>query len=135
MQQAETISKDGLYRGYQALTILTALLLILQPILIAQYISGHHSGGKDAHEIMANVVFLSVAAQTVICFLGRNKWGFITVIWNLVLVFLVVVQIALGYNSDDHAKAGEVHIPLGVAIFGLGLVICLLAFFDIKRQR
>lgn len=132
MQQVETISKDGLFRGYQALTVLTAVLLIVQPILIGQYFNDPDY--LDLHGIVANVIFLSVVAQTVVCFLGRSRWGFGTVIANLVLAFLTTAQIGLGYSADGPSDV-EVHLPVGVLMFGLGLVIAMLAFFDLKRQR
>ncbi len=134
MQQVETISKDGLFRGYQALTVLTAVLLIVQPILIGQFFY-NDPDYLDLHGIVANVIFLSVVAQTVVCFLGRSKWGFTTVIWNLVLVALATAQIGLGYSAEDSSASAEIHMPLGVFMFGLGLIVAMLAFFDIKRQR
>lgn len=134
MEQVETVSKAGLYRGYQALSVLTALLLILQPILIGQYFN-RDQDYLDVHELVANIVFISVVAQTVVCFLGRSKWGFTTVLWNVMLITLVVAQIGLGYGGRDSASSREIHMPLGVLIFGLGLITAMLAFFDIKRQR
>lgn len=134
MQQVETISKDGLYRGYQALAVLTALLLLLQPVLIAQFFYNDRDYA-DVHGMVGNVIFLSAVAQAVVCFLGRSKWGFTTLVWNLVMVGLVVAQIGLGYSADDSSSSAEIHMPLGVLMFGIGLINAMLAFFDIKRQR
>lgn len=134
MQQAETVSREGLHRGYQALSVLTALLLLLQPILIGQYFY-NDPDYLDLHEVVGNVIFLSVVGQTVVCFLGRAKWGYRTVVWNLVLLGGIVAQIGLGYGARDSSSSAEVHMPLGVLIFGLGMINAMLAFFDIKRQK
>lgn len=133
MQATEQARQHGVFRAYQALTVLVALLLIVQPVLIGQYWYSDPDY-LDLHAVVANTLFLLIALQLVVCFLGRTKWGLATVAWNLVLLVLVVVQIGLGYSAENSEGSGSVHIPLGVIMFALGLQLALLAFFDIRRQ-
>ena len=133
MQEMEQTAKQGMFRAYQALSALTAFLLIVQPILIGQSLY-NDPDYIDLHAVVANGLTLVVALQLVVCFLGRSKWGFATVIWNFVLLVLIVAQTGLGYSARDSDGAAQVHIPLGVLMFSLGLIIALLGFFDIRRQ-
>jgi len=133
MQDVQQAANQGMYRAYQALAVLTALLLIVQPILFGQSLYNDHDY-IDIHAIVANGLAFVVAVQVVVCFLGRSKWGFATVVWNAILFVLIVAQIGLGYSAEDSDGAAQVHIPLGVFMFGLGLIIALLGFFDIRRQ-
>jgi hypothetical protein len=38
-------------------------------------------------------------------------------------------------SSDGHATAKEIHIPLGVFLFGMGLFAPFMGFYDLKAQR
>jgi hypothetical protein len=79
---------------------------------------------------MANVLFLAVAVQLVLAFLVRGWGQFRLMYWVTVLLVLSIAQIGLGYASEDNTFPEAVHIPLGVFIFGLALVISTLAIVE-----
>lgn len=112
----------------------TTLFVLLQAVLAGLFTSGEELDAKDQHEMMANVIFLAVAVQLVLAFLVRGWSQFRLVYWVAVLLVLSVAQIALGYASEDNTFPEAVHIPLGVFIFGLALVISTLAVLE-DRSR
>lgn len=137
-QQARVIEdKGGPVWGYRLMSILTAILLLVQPILIAPHIAdASHTGFRDAHNIVGDVIFVTVALQLVLVYLARRTFGVGLVGYNFVLLLLVIIQIVLGTSSsDDHAAAEEIHIPLGVFLFGMGLFAPFVGFYDLKAQR
>ena len=83
---------------------------------------------------MADVIFLAVAVQLVLAFLVRGWGQFRLMYWVAVLLVLSVAQIGLGYASEDNTFPEAVHIPLGVFIFGMALVISTLAVLE-DRSR
>jgi hypothetical protein len=136
-QQAPTIQgKSGPVWGYRLMSILTAILLLVQPILIAQYIAdASHTGFKDAHTVVAYVIFVTVVLQLILAYLARRTFGIGMVGHNFGLLVLVIIQIVLGSSSHGHATAKEIHIPLGVFLFGMGLFAPFMGFYDLKAQR
>jgi hypothetical protein len=137
-QPAPTIQdKSGPVLGYRLMSILTAVLLLVQPILIAQYIAdSSQTGFRDAHNIVGDVIFVTVVLQLILAYLARRTFGVGLVGHNFGLLVLVIIQIVLGtFSSDGHAAAKEIHIPLGVFLFGLGLFAPVMGFYDLKAQR
>jgi hypothetical protein len=137
-QRAPTIQdKSGPVWGYRLMSILTAVLLLVQPILIAQYIAdSSNSGFKDAHNILGDVIFVTVLLQLILAYLARRTFGIGMVGHNFGLLVLVIIQLVLGTSSSDgHAWAKEIHIPLGVFLFGMGLFAPFMGFYDLKAQR
>ena len=136
-QTPTTTSKAGPVWGYRWMSILTAGLLLLQPILIGQYLARpEHTWYKDAHNILANVVFVTVLLQLILAFMARRTFGMGLVGHNIGLLVLVGVQIGLGMAaSDGHATEKAIHIPLGVLLFGMGLFAPFMGFYDLKAQR
>jgi hypothetical protein len=137
-QQAPTIQdKSGPVWGYRLMSILTAVLLLVQPILIAQFIAdSSHTGFKDAHSVVAYVIFVTVVLQLILAYLARRTFGIGMVGHNFGLLVLVIIQVVLGvFSSDGHATAKEIHIPLGVFLFGMGLFAPFMGFYDLKAQR
>jgi hypothetical protein len=120
---------------YRWLSILTALLLLIQPILAGQFLYNGKSDYVDIHEALANVIFLTAAGQLILAFLARRTYGFGLVGHNIGLVVLVVAQIGLGYAGRPNDSAMAYHIPLGVLLFGMGCIAPLLGFFDFRAQR
>ena len=137
-QPAPTIQdKSGPVWGYRLMSVLTAVLLLVQPILIAQYIAdASHTGFKDAHNVVGDVILVTVLLQLILAYLARRTFGIGMVGHNLGLLVLVVIQLVLGTSSSDgHATAKEIHIPLGVFLFGMGLFAPFMGFYDLKAQR
>lgn len=131
-QQINTTRKPELAGAYRIMTLITAALVLVQPVLAGQWM---FKGGSDylrAHEIMANLVFLSAAIQLLLAILIRfpGKTGRNLILANAALVILTTVQIGLGYSGEDSANATAWHVPLGVFLFGLSVAI---ASFSARR--
>ncbi len=88
----------------------------------------------DQHEVMANVVVVAVAVQLVLAFLVRGWSQFRLMYWVAPLFVLMIAQTLLGYASEDNTFPEAVHIPLGVFIFGLALVISTLAVLEGRNR-
>lgn len=125
----QRIGKPEWLRPYQWLTVLTALLVLLQPVLAGQWLFKGDADLLDAHGVVANILFLVVIVQTVLTYMIRfaGRLGQQMLLLNGLLVVLTVVQIGLGYSGSDSADAIAWHIPLGVLIFGLAVAIASLA--------
>lgn len=128
MSSAST--RPGLVNAFKVSCHAATLLVLLQAALAGLFISGEESGAQDQHEVMATVLFLAVAVQLVLAFLVRGWGQFRLMYWVAVLLVLSVAQIGLGYASEDNTLPEAVHIPLGVLIFGLALVISTLAIVE-----
>jgi len=127
-------SRPGLVNAFKVSCHVTTLFVILQAVLAGLFISGEELDAKDQHEVMADVIFLAVAVQLVLAFLVRGWGQFRLMYWVAALLVLSVAQIGLGYASEDNTFPEAVHIPLGVFIFGLALVISTLAVLE-DRSR
>ncbi len=104
--------------------------MILQAVLAGMFISDEQADAMDQHEVMADVIFVAVAVQLVLAFLARGWSQFRLMNWVGLLLVLSVGQIVLGYAAEDHSFPEAVHIPLGVFLFGLALVISTLAVLE-----
>jgi hypothetical protein len=129
------MQRPNLAPYYRWLTVLTAGLVLLQAAFAGRGLSGE-PGYFDYHEVLANGLFLIAIGQFVFTLalgipgqLGKRlKW------LNAVMTVLVVVQIGLGYSGRTELEARAWHIPLGVLIFGLSVVIASMAP-QVSRER
>lgn len=133
MQQIQ--DKSGPVLGYRAVSLLTVLLLMLQPILIGQYLYGSpgDDSWKDAHAMVGNIAHLTVLIQIFLAFLARRTFGIGLFIYNVVLLLLIVIQGGLG--ASDSGDSTAIHIPLGTFLLSLSCFAAFLAWFDLRRQR
>lgn len=129
------VNMSGPVWWYRWLSILTAILLLLQPILAGQFLYNGKHDYVDIHEMVGNVIFLTAAGQLVLAFLARRTYGVGLVGHNAGLLVLVVAQIGLGYAGRDNTDQLAYHIPLGVLLFGMGCIAPFMGFFDLKSQR
>lgn len=127
--------KSGPVWWYRWLSILTAVLLLVQPILAGQFLFNGKNDYVDIHEMLGNVILLTAAGQLVLAFLARATYGIGLVGHNAGLVVLVVAQIGLGYSGRDNTDSLAYHLPLGVLLFGMGCVAPFMGFFDLRSQR
>lgn len=123
-------SRHGLVNAFKVSCHLSTLLVLLQAVLAGVFISGENHDAKDQHELTANITFLAVAVQLVLAFLVRIRSEFRLMYWVAALLVLVAAQTGLGYASEDNTFPEAVHIPFGVFIFGLALVISTLAVLE-----
>ncbi len=127
---ATSATRPGSVSAFKITCHFVTLLVILQAVLAGMFISGEQADAKDQHEIMADVIVVAVAVQVVLAFLVRGWSQFRLVYWAGLLLVVSVAQIVLGYAAEDHSFPEAIHIPLGVFIFGLALVISTLAVLE-----
>ncbi|MCC6944231.1 MAG: hypothetical protein IT335_06615 [Thermomicrobiales bacterium] len=122
---SNTLAKPELLKPYRVLTLVTAVLVLLQAFFAGQWIFKGNADLLDLHEIMANVLFLGLVVQfflaTMIRFPGQA--GRVIVGANALMVLLTTAQIGLGYSGSNSADARAWHVPLGVLLFGLAIAI------------
>jgi hypothetical protein len=132
MQQIQ--DKSGPVLAYRAVSLLTVLLLILQPILIGQHLyTSSGDGWKDAHAMSGNIAHLTALVSMILAFLARRTFGIGLGVFNLVIFVLIVIQGGLGFSDDDNSRA--LHIPLGTFLLTMSAFAAFLGFFDIRSQR
>lgn len=122
--------RPGFITAFKIASHAVTLLVILQAVLAGMFISGEQADAKDQHELMANVIVVAVVIQLLLAFLIRGWGQFRLLYWVGVLLVLSVAQIGLGYASRDDTLPEAIHIPLGVFLFGLALVISILAVLE-----
>ncbi len=113
---------------FRWLTILTAGLVLIQALFAGRGLWLNRTF-IDYHEMLANVLFIVVVVQLVLAFaigipgrLGKRLLGL-----NAALVLLTLVQTGLGYSGRTELEARAWHIPLGVLIFGLAVIVAVMA--------
>jgi hypothetical protein len=134
-QQAKAVDKSGPVWWYRWVSILTAVLLLVQPILAGQFLYKGHGDLKDVHQMVGYLIFLTAGAQLYLAFLARRTYGVGLVGHNAGLFVLVIAQIGLGEVGKDHPGQLAYHIPLGVLLFGMGCMAPFMGFFDLRAQR
>jgi hypothetical protein len=127
-KETKPMRRPNLAPWFRWLTLVTAVLVLLQAAFAGRGISINYDF-IDYHEILANILFLFAIAQLVLVFLigipGQS--GKRMLVLNAVLVLLMLVQTGLGYSGRDSMEARAWHIPLGVLIFGLAVLIAAMA--------
>jgi peptidoglycan/LPS O-acetylase OafA/YrhL len=132
---AKPVSKSGPVWWYRWVSILTAVLLLIQPILAGQFAYNEKSDLEDVHQMAAYIIFLTAMGQLILAYMARRTYGVGLVGHNAGLFVLVVAQIGLGEVGKDHPGQLAYHIPLGVLLFGMGCMAPLMGFFDLRAQR
>ncbi len=115
---------------FRWLTVVTAGLVVVQAFLAGRGLWLGETKLIDAHEMLANVLFLLAVAQFGLALaigipgaLGKRLLAM-----NAVLAFALVAQTGLGYVGRDSMDARAWHFPLGVLIFGLAVMIVMMAW-------
>lgn len=128
-----TEKQSGLVLGYRAVSVLTAPMVLAQPILAGQFVYGGEPDLKDVHAIVGQSLHITVLIQLILAFFARRTFGIGLAIFNLVLLILVTIQASIGFSSDGEVIA--IHIPLGTVLLTLAAFAAFLAFFDLRGQR
>jgi hypothetical protein len=106
-------------RPLRAIVLLHAALILTQAVLAGQFLSGHETWLR-VHETNAGIIQLIGLVQLVVAVLvwrpgGGPGWPALT---SLALLLAEEFQIGFGY-----ARLLALHVPLGVAIFGLTVAL------------
>lgn len=113
---------------YRWLTVLTAGLVLIQALFAGRGLWLNRTF-IDYHEILANILFLVVVVQfgLTVAIGIPDALGKRLLVLNGVLGVLILVQTGLGYVGREELEARAWHIPLGVLIFGLAVLIAAIA--------
>jgi hypothetical protein len=131
MQQIE--DKSGPVLGYRAVSLLTALMVLVQPILAGQFVYGGEPDMKDVHAVVGQSLHITMLIQLILVFFARRTFGIGLAVFNLILLILITIQAGIGFSSDREVIA--IHIPLGTIPLTLAVFAAFLAFFDLRRQQ
>jgi hypothetical protein len=131
MQQIQ--DQSGPVLGYRAVSVLTALMVLAQPILAGQFVYGGEPDLKDVHAVIGQSLHITVLIQMVLAFFARRTFGIGLVIFNLILLILVAIQAGMGFSDNGNVIA--IHIPLGTVLLTLAVFAAFLGFFDLRLQR
>jgi predicted Na+-dependent transporter len=117
--QAATPSTDARPAGRTAIRIFRGaiaaqvLMILVQPVLIGQFLSGGDDSKLHAHEMVGSAVgaagILLVTAAVLVWRFGL--WPVSVVLWSVLLLVAEVIQLTMGY--DRHLG---IHVPLGVVL-------------------
>lgn len=125
--------KSRLVTWYRVVSVLTALMVLAQPILAGQFTYGGEPDMKDLHAVVGQSLHITVLIQLGLAFLARRIFGIGLAIYNLVLLFLISFQAGIGFSTDGNLIA--IHIPLGTVLLTLAVFAAYLGFFGIRSQR
>jgi heme A synthase len=111
-------------------------LVTLQPVLAGR---GWFQDRQfiDIHGYVANAIFpISLLLLGLALFAGFRRRNLLAG-WSFLLVVLVVSQIGMGYVATaGNPDIAALHIPLGVVVFGVSLMLMLLAYgFTTNREN
>lgn len=128
----------GLQRAFRWLAVATFILTAIQPILGA---SGFFRAADDIdytaiHEMIANLLFLCAVLLLLAAIVAGFQRRSTMITWCAALLVVTSFQIGLGYSTRDDAQLLAVHIPAGVLVFALALMVLLLSYgLTLNREQ
>lgn len=111
-------------RAHRSVAVVLAVLVLVQAVVAGQAIFG--SWDIEVHGWLGNASFL--AGLLLVVLAVRGGGGRVVVVLAVALAVALFVQIGLGYAGRTALAAASVHVPLGVAIFGLSVANVLLVW-------
>ncbi|MGQ0831610.1 MAG: hypothetical protein ACT4OV_08020 [Microthrixaceae bacterium] len=116
------MSRPAELSPFRAAAAALAVLVLVQAVLAGQFLTGE--GGRGTHRLIGEalglVALVVAAAGYRLRAADRDRWWL-----GLALLVMVVAQTGLGFAGRDSTAAAALHVPLGVATFGVGLVAAL----------
>ena len=119
-----------LRRNFRGIAVIVFFLTAVQAVLGASgfFRRADSIGYTSIHELIANALFPLSIVLFGLVFLAQFERRSRMLIWTGLLLIAVISQIGLGYSARNDASLLAWHIPGGVAIFGLALIVMLLSF-------
>lgn len=114
---------------YRAVALLTTTLVFVQAVLAGRSLFVDPDA-IDIHEIVANGLAVVVVAQMLLAVAAGFTASLRVPIWTAGLVALTVAQTGLGYTGRDNSDIAALHVPVGVLLFGLSMLVAMLAIID-----
>lgn len=106
--------------SYRLAAWIFTVLVLLQSILAGQFLNGHSFLVRVHRAVGAQILPSLALAILVIAVVLRRQWrGWAVVAIAGSQLFLTVVQTGLGFAGRTRPGAAAIHVPIGVAIFGL----------------
>jgi hypothetical protein len=129
MNSADGRAGSSTARWLRWLAGATALLVLVQAVLIGRGFFADAPSLVLRHGETGNLTFLAAIALVVLAFVGwrRGNLGLRPLVVSLLLLVLVVAQLGLGYVGRESGEAAAWHVPNGVLIFGLTVALFGLA--------
>ncbi|MGQ0744108.1 MAG: hypothetical protein ACT4OS_07210 [Acidimicrobiales bacterium] len=107
--------------AFRALVGVFSLLVLVQAALAGQFLNTQPSA-RDLHMLLAVAVFpLLSVALVVLGAMVLRRYGPALLFLGTGLLILSVAQTGLGFIGRTPGLAASIHIPLGVALFGLAI--------------
>lgn len=104
-----------------ALTISVGVGVLVEAVLAGVFVGGHHPHAINVHQLVGPLLILPAIAAAVLIRVrlrgtpsGRRAFR-----TGVGITSALIVETALGLASDDHPGILVLHVPVGVALFGL----------------
>ncbi len=121
LPEAPTVARPAALRAFTVLTIIMAVLVLVQAALAGHFLNYAAGNLRTLHGTLGEIVFLLAIVQLVLVLVagvrGRTRAALLSM--SITLLVLVAAQVVLGYAGRDEALPASLHIPNGVLIFGL----------------
>lgn len=115
---------------FRAAAAVLAVLVLVQAVLAGQFLTGE--GGRGMHRLIGEALGLIALALAAAGYrlraVDRDRWRL-----GLALIVMVIAQTGLGFVGRESSTAAALHVPLGVAMFGVALVAVLPRLRDHDR--
>jgi hypothetical protein len=104
-----------------ALTSIIGIGVLAQAVLAGVFVGGHHPHAVNVHQLVGPLLVLPAIATAVLIRVRlrgtpRGRRAFPT---GVGITAALIAETALGLASDDHPGILALHVPVGVALFGL----------------
>ncbi len=126
--KADPITRFQFYRlalAYRVVSALIVVLVLLQAVLVGRGWFLGEGNLVKIHGNLGSLTFLAAVALGAIALAlrpsARHWLRFLAPI--AILIILVAAQLGLGYSGRKNSDAAALHIPNGVLIFGLSVLI------------
>jgi peptidoglycan/LPS O-acetylase OafA/YrhL len=125
---------SGVVGWFRWVSLAVALLVIVQAGLAGRGFMLGKQDFMDAHEMLANIVFLVGLGLLGLAVTGfrRGMLDKTDLVLSVLMLLLIIGQIGLGYAGEDSGNAASLHWPNGVLIT---VVAALLAGRSLPRGR
>lgn len=116
-------------RYFRAVALLTTTLVFVQAVLAGRSLFVDPDA-IDIHEVVANAIAVVVVLQVLLAVAAGFTPSLRVPLWTAGLVVLTVAQTGLGYIGRDNSDIAALHVPVGVLLFGLSMLVVMLAILD-----
>ena len=122
-------------RAYRAVALIMLVLVLVQAVSAGRFLAYFETNAMDLHRAIANVVSIVVLAEVILAFAAGFSPQLRLPAWTSSLVVLMIAQTAVGYAGRDRPNFASLHVPLGVLVFGVSMLVTVLAFFDTTERE